>query len=124
MRCRAFMGILSVVLLAVLLGLLVHPAAALSVEELLATPDRFDQKDVALTGKAEDVHPRTSRRGNEYTTFKLADGTGRINVFIWGKLSITPGDQVNVRGIFQRVKRVGKYTFRNEVEASSVKRVR
>ncbi len=113
-----FLGIL------VLWGLLAPPVAALTVAEILGATDRFDQKQVTLTGTAEDVRPRVSRRGNEYTTFKLADPTGRINVFSRGKFSINSGDRIEVRGVFQRVKRVGKYTFRNEVEASSVQRVR
>ncbi len=97
---------------------------ALTVGEVLGATDRFDQKIVTLIGTAEDVLPRVSRRGNDYTTFKLADTTGRINVFSWGKLSIRSGERVEVRGVFQRVKRVGKYTFYNEIEASSVQRVR
>ncbi len=124
MKRRAFLGFSLTFCLGLLSGLFAVPVAALTVGEVLGATDRFDQKIVTLIGTAEDVLPRVSRRGNDYTTFKLADTTGRINVFSWGKLSIRSGERVEVRGVFQRVKRVGKYTFYNEIEASSVQRVR
>jgi len=124
MRPKAAIGAVAGVLLALLLVYIPRPASALTVGEILSNPDRFDQKPVALIGMAENVRPRAARRGNEYTTLKLADGTGRINVFLWGKPDVQTGDRVEVRGVFQKVKRVGRYTFRNEIEASSVKRTR
>ncbi len=124
MRRKPFAGASLALCIIVLLGIFAPPVAALTVGEILGATDQFDQKNVTLIGTAEDVRPRVSRRGNEYTTFKLADTTGRINVFSWGKLSIKSGDRVEVRGVFQRVKRVGPYTFRNEVEASSVQQAR
>ncbi len=124
MRLKGALRPLSVFILALLLLLPSRSALALTVGEILSSPDRFDQKDVTLVGTAEDVRPRVSRRGNQYTTLKLADGTGRINVFSWGKLAISSRDRVEVKGIFLKVKRVGRYTFRNEIEASSVKRAR
>jgi len=124
MRRRAFLWVSLTFCLGLLSSILAAPVDALTVGEILGATDRFDQKSVTLIGTAEEVRPRVSRRGNEYTTFKVVDTTGRINVFSWGILPIKPGDRVEVRGVFQRVKRVGRYTFHNEIEASSVQRVR
>lgn len=121
---RRSVGIAVAVLCTAAVLCLLQPALATTCRELLRDPEAFDQKSVTLTGTAEDVRPRTSRRGNDYTTLRLNDQTGQVNIFSWGKLDVRTGDRVQVRGIFHRVKQVGRYRFYNEVEASSVQRVR
>jgi len=92
--------------------------------DILARPDAFDGREVVLEGKASAVDPRTSRRGNDYFTFRLSDETGAsMKVFSWGKPAIVPGDRVEVRGRFQKKRRVGRYTFTNEVEASRIRKL-
>jgi len=107
-----------------LLGL---PSAVLardSVGDILARPAAFDGRDVVLEGKASAIDPRTSRRGNEYFTFRLSDASGAsLRVFSRGKLTIAPGDRVEVRGRFKRERRVGQYTFTNEVEARQIRKL-
>jgi hypothetical protein len=95
-----------------------------SIGDILARPAAFDGRDVLLEGKASAIDPRTSRRGNEYFTFRLSDATGAsLKVFSRGKLTVAPGDRVEVRGRFQRERRVGRYTFTNEVEASRIRKL-
>lgn len=95
-----------------------------SIGDILARPAAFDGRDVLLEGKASAIDPRTSRRGNEYFTFRLSDATGAsLKVFSRGKLTIAPGDRVEVRGRFQRERRVGRYTFTNEVEAQHIRKL-
>src|SRR5262249_9654135 len=103
-------------------GVVARGAETLTVGDLMGAADRFDEKDVALTGTAEHVQSRISHRGNEYTTFTLADQSGRVNVFSFGKLPIKSGERVQIRGTFRRIKRVGQYTFHDEIEASAVQR--
>jgi hypothetical protein len=92
--------------------------------DILARLDAFDGREVVLEGKASAVDPRTSRRGNDYFTFRLSDETGAsMKVFSWGKPAIVPGDRVEVRGRFQKERRVGRYTFTNEVEASRIRKL-
>ncbi len=43
-----------------------------------------------------------------------------MKVFTFGTPAIKDGERVEVRGIFQRVKQVGAYTFHDEIDASSV----
>ncbi|MGD0263603.1 MAG: hypothetical protein ABSD47_01455 [Candidatus Methylomirabilota bacterium] len=108
----------------VLLGLASPALAQDRIGDILARPDAFDGREVMLAGKASAVDPRTSRRGNDYFTFRLSDETGAsLKVFSWGKPAIAPGDRVEVRGRFQRERRVGRYTFTDEVEASRVRRL-
>ena len=47
-----------------------------------------------------------------------------MKVFTFGTPAIKDGDRVEVRGVFQRVKHVGSYTFHDEIDASSVSPVR
>lgn len=108
----------------VLLGLAGPALARDRLSDILARPDAFDGREVVLAGKASAVDPRTSRRGNDYFTFRLSDETGAsLKVFSWGKPAIAPGDRVEVRGRFQRERRVGRYTFSDEVEASRIRKL-
>jgi hypothetical protein len=108
----------------VLLGLAGPALARDRIGDILARPEVFDGREVVLAGKASAVDPRTSRRGNDYFTFRLSDETGAsLKVFSWGKPAITPGDRVEVRGRFQRERRVGRYVFTNEIEASRIRKL-
>jgi hypothetical protein len=106
------------------IGLAVPALARDRIGDILNRPEAFDGREVVLEGKVSALDPRTSRRGNDYFTFRLSDETGAsLKVFSWGKPAIAPGDRVEVRGRFQRKRQVGSYTFTNEVEASRVRRV-
>lgn len=92
--------------------------------DILARPEAFDHRVVTLTGTASALDPRTSQRGNDYFTFRLADETGAtVKVFSWGKPAIAPGERVEVHGRFQEERRVGRYTFTNEVEALRIRKL-
>ncbi len=95
-------------------------ASAAAVVEIAKDPAAFDQKTVTVSGTAGEVSSRTSRRGNPYTTFKLSDQGEAVKVFTFGAPAIKDDDRVEVRGVFQRVKQVGAYTFHDEIDASSV----
>ena len=99
-------------------------ASAATVAEIAKNPAAFDQKTVAASGTAQEVSSCTSRRGNPYTTFRLSDQGEAVKVFTFGTPAIKDGDRVEVRGVFQRVKQVGAYTFHDEIDASSVSPVK
>jgi hypothetical protein len=83
----------------------------------------LDHQNVTLQGTAIDVKETTSRRGNDYTTFKLQDATNgscTVNIFTWGHPTLTSGDHVRVEGVFETEHHQGRYTFYNEVEATKV----
>lgn len=94
--------------------------AADSAARILADPAVFDGKDVTLSGKVTALKPRTSRAGNDYFTFVLNDGQGALTVFAFGRPPCADGAVATVEGVFHVVKRVGRYTFRNQVDASRI----
>lgn len=92
------------------------------VQEILSNPDKYDGQEVTIEGKASKVKPKTSRGGNEYTSFTLIDNSGKgITIFTWGHPGIRDGQKLTIIGIYQKVKKVGRYTFYNEVEAKDIR---
>jgi hypothetical protein len=85
-------------------------------------PTNFDHQTVVLEGTAAAVRETTSRKGNDYTTFKLQGpgGCGAVNIFAWGHPALASGDHVCVRGVFETEHYQGGYKFYNEVEAVKV----
>ena len=53
----------------------VRPASVLD-------PAAFDGQNVTLDGTVTDLKEKRSRKGNDYTTFKLQD-CGAVNIFTW-----------------------------------------
>ncbi len=89
---------------------------------IIAKPTDFDHQTVTLLGTVSALKETTSRRGNDYTTFKLQDpsGCGAVNVFTWGHPTMNNDDHVRVEGVFETEHHKGRYTFYNEVEATKV----
>jgi hypothetical protein len=97
-------------------------AAEVNVCEIVAKPASFDHETVTLQGTATAIKETTSRRGNDYTTFKLQgpSGCGAVDIFTWGHPTLTNGDHVRVDGVFETEHHQGHYTFYNEVQATKV----
>lgn len=95
-----------------------------SISDIYDNPEKYDQKYVMLKGRVTSVRFKTSRRGNNYTTFYLEDDTGRIKVFSWGFAAIADGDNVSVYGKYYIMKRVGNYRFPNEVDAIRIDKIK
>jgi hypothetical protein len=85
-------------------------------------PASFNHQTVTLQGIVTALKETTSRRGNDYTTFKLQDpsGCGAVTIFTWGHPTLNNRDQVRVDGVFETEHRQGHYTFYNEIEATKV----
>ena len=120
------MGIMRLLVRLVILALISPVAIAnadeISVCAIIAKPADFDHAHVTLRGVADDLNETTSRSGNDYTTFKLQDpsGCGALKIFTWGHPTLNNGDRVRADGSFETVRRKGKYTFYNEVEATQI----
>jgi len=97
--------------------------ATVDIDQVLKNPAQFDNKMITIQGTATMVSERISRAGNPYTTSRVQDSTGSITIYTRGHPGIRNGDRVEVIGLFQQVKRVGQYTFYNEIEAQNIKRV-
>jgi hypothetical protein len=104
----------------ILLASLTWAGEKVSVAALLQNPKRCDGKTVIVEGKIISYQEKFSRRGNPYTTFRLEDNGFSVAVFAWGHIGLKDGLRVRVSGVFQRVKRVGRYTFYNEISAYKI----
>jgi queuine/archaeosine tRNA-ribosyltransferase len=89
-----------------------------TVAALIENPDKFHRKMVQVEGEVDDLKKKTSRIGNPYTTFKLDSGGKQVVVFSYGHLNIQEDDAVIVVGKFYKERRVGRSTFKNEIDAS------
>lgn len=96
---------------------------AVTVSALLLHPEQYDGKTISVVGTVARYQERVSARGNPYTTFRLEDG-GAVSVFAWHHQGLRDGLRVRVVGTFFKVRRVGRYVFRNEVEAQRIEAVR
>lgn len=111
--------------LSVLLGGFIAHAAETTVKAILEDPSRYDGQEVTVSGRASEVTRTISRRGNPYTTFRLTDASEAvITIYSGGHPDVKSSDSVQVTGTFQRVKRVGQYTFYNQIDANQISPVR
>ena len=119
MTVRVFVGALA---FALSLPVAAVDAGEVGVCAIIEKPANFDHQSVTLQGTATQLKETTSRRGNDYTTFKLQGpgGCGALSIFTWGHPSLNDCDQVRVDGVFEVEHHQGKYTFYNEVEATKV----
>ena len=95
-----------------------------TVSDITAGPNKFDGKEVCVESLVSNLKFKISKKGNPYTTFWVSDEKGQsLTVFSFGTLPIKEGDKVKVTGKYEVEKRVGRYTFYNEISASSVEKL-
>jgi hypothetical protein len=97
-------------------------AADVAICSLVAKPSNFDRQAITFQGMVTSVKRKTSRRGNDYTLFKLQGpgGCGTVDVFIWGHTKFSDGDRVRVEGVFETVHHQDHLVFHNQIEATRV----
>ncbi|MGO9175167.1 MAG: hypothetical protein ACLQED_03345 [Desulfobaccales bacterium] len=119
LKFKIFLGVtFSLLCLLVITSAANAQAIKATVGDILSNPDQYDGKMVQVEAKVLAPQFKTSKKGNAFTTFKL-EGDGKIlSVFSYGTLSINGGDSVRVIGRYQKMKKVGPYTFSNEIDAS------
>ncbi len=87
-----------------------------TITDIIENPDQYDGRFVEFVGTVDHIQNKISRGGNPYTLLTITDEIYSINVFSFGTLKFTRGSLVRVRGVFSKVKQVGKYTFYNEID--------
>ena len=107
--------ILVAILILSAVGIAAAADSAISPTTLLSHPYTYNDQHVAVSGIVRDVEERTSQRGNEYDIFDLCD-SHCVRVFTWGHPAVSEGQKLTVHGTFEVTKRVGVYTFHNEIE--------
>jgi hypothetical protein len=104
-----------------LLGSYVHATMEATVEEIMANKDSYDEKEVVVSGTVSSPKFKASKAGKAYMTFPiLGDSGGKINILKWGDMKLKPGKKVSVKGIYRKTMKMGKYTFRDLIEASEI----
>jgi hypothetical protein len=93
-----------------------------TVSVLLQHPDQYDGKVISITGTVAAYRERVSASGNSYTTFSLLEGDASVSVFAWEHQGLRNGVRVRIIGMFAKVKRVGRYTFYNEIQAQRIEK--
>gem|GEM_PF-1900594 len=90
--------------------------ATTAIAAILANPTSFDGQHLSVNGTVGQLAEKTSRRGNNYTTFDLCD-TACIHVYSYGHPKIANGQPLTVSGKFFADKHVGSLEFKNELDA-------
>jgi hypothetical protein len=110
------------VLAVVLSGSLGDTAQETTIEKIIANKNSYDKKEVSVSGTVSSPKFKAARRGKAYMTFPiLGDSGGRINILFWGDMKLKPGKKVRATGIYRKIMEMGKYTFRDMIEASEIK---
>ena len=118
-KIRAILGVtLSILCVLIITTAANAQAIKTTVGNILSNPDQYDGKMVQVEAKVFLPHFKSSKKGNAYTTFKLENDGQSLSVFSFGTLPINGGDVVRVIGMYQKIKKVGRYTFYNEIDAS------
>ena len=122
-RCTSkFLLSILLIFIIILVGLSVCPAMDTTAEKIIAKKDSFDGKQVSVKGTVSNLKFKTANAKDDYTTFVLVgESGGRINVFIWGSLKLRPGQNVQVTGIYRKIRKTAHRNYYNEIEASGVK---
>lgn len=93
-------------------------AGSIGIVDLVKNPATYSGTHVDVSGSVANVQPKVSHAGHDYETFDLCDINGNcVRVFAWGHPALHEGDKIDVRGVFSETKRVGRYSFHNEIEA-------
>jgi len=104
-----------------LCGTSTHAATETTVEEIVASKDSYDGKEVSVTGAVSTPRFRASRHGKPYMTFPLLGGSGsRINILFWGDIKLKTGKKIKIQGTYRKTMEMGKYTFRDVIETSNI----
>ncbi len=92
------------------------PAAATKIADILANPTAFDGQHLTVSGTIAQLAEKTSRRGNDYSTFDLCD-TACLHIYIRSHPKIADGQALTVSGKFYADRKVGSFDITNELEA-------
>ena len=122
MKRRVYVLLAAVLWTAGLAGSSARAVMYPSTARLVFEAERFDKQVVEVSGNARKVKTKTSKSGREYTVFRL-EGADRkwVRVFSWGRPDVYEGRWVTVVGTFHAVKKIGKWTFKREIEATEIR---
>lgn len=94
-----------------------------TVSAIIADSHKFDGQEVCVVGLVSKLKSKTSKKGKTHTRFVLNDEGKFLKVFSNGAFPIKEGDKVRVTGRYFVEKEVGRHTFYNEIDTSSVEKL-
>ena len=98
-------------------------AAEVSIGAILAQPGKFDQQTVTVRGRAKNINLGETARST-FVVFALTDASGaKLRVFTLGHPEIPSDAEIEVTGVFRKMRRAEQKTFRNELQATTIKKV-
>ncbi len=92
--------------------------------DIIEAPDRYDGRQIVLTGIVQNPRRLTMADGTGYTGFTVLDGSARVAIAAPGTQSVSSGDLVEVRGEFREQLRSGGDVLIDTVEARFVRVLR
>jgi len=93
-----------------------------TVEKIVTNKDSFDGKEVSVKGIVSNLKFKAANVQESYTTFILVgESGGRVNIFISERVELRPGQEVQVTGVYRKVRKTTHRNYYNEIEASSVR---
>jgi len=96
--------------------------AKTTVEDIISKPDSYDSKKVTVTGTVSNVRVVAFEVGRNTTTFILhGQSGGGVKVSASGTVKLEAGQEVQVKGVYRKVRKTTYRYFYNEIEASKVK---
>ncbi len=106
------------------LGFQAKTAKPISVSDLMKSVDKYDKKIVQVSGNIESFVEKTSKTSQKpYVLVVVKDAKNKVNIYMRGKAAkvFKKGEKVIVTGLYQKEHKVGKLTFKNEIDASNDK---
>ncbi len=96
---------------------------AVTIASILQSPSWYDGKEVQVCAQAYHVKQKTSKAGNPYTSFRIKEEECKrsLGVYFRGTAPVRDDQTVCVTGVFNITKKVGEYTFENQIEATEVR---
>ncbi len=52
----------------------------------------------------------------------LGDSGSRINILFWENIKLKTGRKIKVEGVYRKMMEMGKYTFRDVIEATKIEK--
>ena len=120
LRCLGIVLLASVILVA---GGWQADAATQTIKSLLKQSDQYHQQSVSVTGEAAEIKAATGPRNLPFYTFLVKDQEVSVTVVMQGKPEVSEGDQVLVRGVFFKIRKAGRITVSNRIEATEVQKL-
>lgn len=98
-------------------------AVTQTIKGLLKQNDQYHQQAVSVTGEAAEIKAATGPRNLPFYTFLVKDQEASVTVVMQGKPEVAAGDQVLVRGVFFKIRKAGRITVSNRIEATEVQKL-